>query len=297
MQGRIDRRALLTGDFKPQSWSNSSRLAKAALLASAAALEGSVSSRASAASVLPALAPSDFATLITQPQLFGAFYEAIGAVAAGTDALVREALGPSFTTLEDSGCLSVYASYVAGAVAPAGAGTAAPLILTLHELLGSHTLSPAGYCKLTALLAIMTYPQLAPPDAAVGAPAKGTIHFLVWTDAAAFSDVGHTQLVLANVLDEAYLLLDPMYGFVMCIPYSRPAAAGVSVVEHCATLLGTGIPSGNLAVVGAGPVAGQDAAISTMLGGILTVSEISDDSSNGSGAWDAHLTQTLFNLS
>jgi len=153
------------------------------------------------------------AAIIARPETFRSAYSALGG-GTSSDALIRAQLGAPFASLSSAGCIATFGSVVAFDIAPQGANTLDPLSATLQQLLNSPALTYSHFCKLNALLALLGSPRLIPPDGATTA----TLHFLVWLADAPFGIGAHAQLILANVLDGAYLLLDPTYATVPQLP-------------------------------------------------------------------------------
>ena len=230
------------------------------------------------------------AQIIARPETFLAVYRGLG---GGTDApgYIRAQLGPAFAALPDAACAATFAAAVAFNVAPAGTTTLDPLTATLHELLTAEALAAEQFCKLSALLALIANPAMVPPDA--GSPPKATLHFLVWLDTVPLSTGAHTQLVITHVLDNAYLLLDPMYAFVLRIPFAGSGPQPhLTLAENVASMMQMPIEQTNLALLD--PSGTDGTAVSqAMIGGTLGPQYLDDRSSSD---WDRGIAQILDNL-
>jgi hypothetical protein len=230
------------------------------------------------------------AQIIARPETFLAVYRGLG---GGVDAAgyVRAQLGTAFAALPDAACAATFAAAVAFNVAPAGTTTLEPLTATLHELLTAEALSAEPFCKLSALLALIASPAMVPPDA--GSNPKATLHFLTWIDTVPLNTGAHTQLVITNVLDNAYLLLDPMYAFALCIPFvgSGPQAH-LTLAGNVASMMQVPIAQTNLALLDPSGT-GATAVSLAMLSGTLGPQYLDDQSSSN---WDRRIAQVLDNL-
>lgn len=236
---------------------------------------------------------ADLAGIIARPETFLSTYQKLGGTTSSA-AYVQSQLGASFVTLTDAGCMATFASVVAYNTAPLGTTTLAPLTATLQQLLTSQALTCGHYCKLNTLLTLLGNPQLIPPDAAAGTPDKASIHFLVWLDTVPLNTGFHSQLILTNVLDSAYLLLDPTYAYALRIPYvGAGPQANLSVIENAATMLQTPIPQANLAVLDPQGAVSNPQMLQTVISGALGPQYIYHDSLYGSEAWDARIAQTF----
>jgi hypothetical protein len=282
----MDRRSLLNG--------------RAAVMAAAigAAAGGATTATAATPGVkLLPVQPSDIAALVARPEAFLVAYQAIGA-GADPNAVVRQALGSGFSTLEAPGCLAVYAALVAFSVAPSGVNDLPPLTTTMQQMLSSAALTSAHFCKLATLLALLGYPTFIPPDAPSGSAVKPTIHFIVWLPDVPLNTGAHSQLILDNVLDGAYLLLDPFFGFAMRIPFAGAyPQADLTVVENAAALLATPINPNNLVILDTTDVSGKSTVLTVLPSGQVGPSYVYHDALYGSEGWDIHIGATFGNMS
>jgi hypothetical protein len=221
-----------------------------------------------------------------------AFLKAYAALGGGMDpaAAVRSKLGAPFASLSDAGCMLVYAGAVAFSCAPVGATPLHPLPATLQQLLSSQALACGHYCKLTTLLSLLGHPELIPPDAAAGTPAKPTVHFVIWLTSVPLNTGVHSQLILSNVLPDAYLLVDPMYGYTLKIPFvgSGPQAS-LTVIENAATMMQTPIAPDNLAQVDPAGTASESQMLQTVISGVMGPQWIQHDALYGSEGWDTQI--------
>ena len=193
--------------------------------------------------------------------------------------------------------MAVYATMTAFDCAPLGTTTLAPMTATLGQLLNSDFLGCGHFCKLTTMLSMLGHPQLAPPDAPAGSPAKPTVHFLVWVQTVPLGTGIHSQLILSNVLDDAYLLLDPSYGYGVRIPYvGAGPAPGLTVIENAATMLQTPIAESNLLVLDPDGIATNPKTYQIVLGGQLGPGYIYHDSIYGSEGWDSRIAAIFTSL-
>jgi hypothetical protein len=237
------------------------------------------------------------AGIAARPQTFPCAYARLAVGGSSADAYVRSQLGAAFASLTDAGCLATYASVVAFNTAPAGMTTLDPASATLAQLLGAQALAVTHFCKLTTLLALIGNPLLIPPDAPAGDPVKPSVHFLVWLDSAPLNSASHAQLIIANVLDNAYLLLDPTYAYVLRIPYvGAGPQASLSTVENAATMLQTPITRENLAVLDPAGTAAVPQLQQAVISGALGPQYISHDPTSGSESWDARIAQVFDDL-
>jgi hypothetical protein len=238
--------------------------------------------------------PADtLAGIIARPETFVSAYYAVGGSTSAQE-YVRSQLGPSFASLSDAGAMVTFASVVAFNAAPLDTTDLAPLTATMQQLLTSKALTCGHYCKLTTLLTLLGNPQLIPPDAGAGSPEKPSLHFLVWLDTVPLKTGYHAQLVITNVLDNAYLLLDPTYAYALRIPYvgSGPQAS-LTVIENATTMLQTPVAQENLAVLDAAGTASSPEMLSTLVSGALGPQYIYHDGAYGSEAWDNRIAQVF----
>jgi len=147
------------------------------------------------------------------------------------------------------------------------------------------------------MLSLLGHPELIPPDADTASPPKPTVHFLVWLDTVPLNTGFHGQLVITNVLTDAYLLLDPTYGYALRIPFvgAGPQAA-LTVIENAATMLQTPIAQQNLAVLDPNGTASKPDMFQTLLSGALGPQYIEHDSIYGSEGWDIRIAQIFDTL-
>jgi hypothetical protein len=238
---------------------------------------------------------SDIASMRTTPADFLSAYNDLGTSVSNTpEAVIRAAFGSSFASLNSSGCLTLFAAVTASQVATLGDTPLAPMDATLLQLLGSTSLACGHYCKLTLLLATLEYPTILPPDAAAGSPPKPTIHFLVWLDSAPINVGYHAQLIVTNVLDNAYLLLDPTYGIAMSLPYDAGIPnASLTVIENATTLLESPAAAGALVVFNANSLSQGPQLATVMASGEMSPAFIYHDSIYGSEGWDTRMSEVV----
>ena len=237
--------------------------------------------------LLPAPA-SMIASIKSQPLNFLSAYAALNGTAAPS-AFVQGKLGAAFAGLSDAGSMAAYASLVAFSCAQIGTTSLAPLPASMNELLSTPVMACGHFCKLTTLLTLLGHPELIPPEGAADSP---RIHFIVWVQTVPLKTGLHSQLILTNVLANAYLLLDPTYGYALRIPY--PAAgpsASLTVIENAATMLGTPIAAENLVILDPAGTANVPAMTQTILSGALGPQYIYHDSIYGSEGWDTQIAQ------
>jgi len=236
------------------------------------------------------------AGIVARPETFLSAYTGLG---GSTPALayVQSQLGAPFSNLTETGAIATFASVVAFNTAPLGTSTIDPMNATLQQLLTSPQLTCGHFCKLATLFSLLGNPQLVPPDPAAGAPAKPSLHFLVWLANVPINTGFHAQLVLSNVFDDAYLLLDPTYAFALRIPFvGAGPQASLSVVENAATMLLTPIPSANMAVLDSTGTILMPQLVSTMLSGVMGPQYIYHDSIYGCEGWDNRIAQVIDNF-
>jgi hypothetical protein len=237
---------------------------------------------------------TDLAAIIARPERFLSTY---GNLNGGTsvDTYVRSQLGTSFASLSDAGCIAVFGSVVAFSIAPAGTTSLDPMTATLQQLLTAPALTAKHFCKLNALLALLGNPGLIPPDA-TGSATKARLHFLVWLDTVPLSVGAHTQLVISNVLQQAYLLLDPTYALALRIPFvGGGPSADLTVIENAAALLQASITPDNLAVLNAAGTSAVPQLIPALLGGTLGPQYL-DKTASGSDGCDMQIARAFANM-
>jgi hypothetical protein len=242
------------------------------------------------------ISPSVLAGVVAAPQTFVTAYASIG---GSTDAAsyIRSQLGTQFITLSDPGCVATFASLLAYSVAPLGDPGLDPMSATLQQLLSLPTLANGHLCKLTTLLALLGSPQLIPPDAPAGSPAKPSLHFIVWLANVPLGTGALAQLLISNVLDTAYLLLDPTYAYALRIPYvGAGPQSHLTVVENAAVMLQTPISQDNLAVLDPAGTGSVPQMLPTVISGALGPQYLQVGSSDGSQSWDAHIAGVFDNM-
>jgi hypothetical protein len=226
-----------------------------------------------------------------RPQSFLTAYSALGA-GGSSAAAVRSLLGASFASMSDAGCMATFATLVAFECAPNGDPTVAPLTATFGALLSSPWLACGHYCKLTTLFSLLGHPELIPPDAAAGAPDKPTVHFLVWLPNVPLDTGVHAQLIVTNVLDDAYLLLDPTYAYALRVPF--PAAGpqpDLTVADNTASMLQTPIAADNLSVLDPAGTSAAPQMLSVLTSGALGPQYVYHDALYGCEGWDTTIAQ------
>jgi hypothetical protein len=247
------------------------------------------------AAALP-VSPINLASIRERPENFLTVYGALGG-SASSAAHVQSRLGTAFASLTDAGAMATYAAAVAYQSAPYGSTALAPLDATMGQLLNSQALACGHYCKLTAMLSLLGHPELIPPDAAAGSAAKPTVHVLVWWVDVPLNDGVHSQLVVTNVLDDAYLLLDPTYGYALRIPFvGAGPQASLTVIENAATMMQTPMAQDDLAVLASGGIPLTSTMVQTVLSGALGPQYIYHDADYGSEGWDTRIAQVLDSL-
>ena len=211
---------------------------------------------------------------------------------AGGVSGVSTKLGTPFADLSPEGCYATFAAVTSFNVAPSSETgyIVPPLTATLSDLLTSQWLACGGYCKLTAILTAQEYPTIVPPDAAAGAPAKPTLHMVVWLQTAPINIGVHSQIVVANVLPDAYLLLDPFYAYAMRIPYGTSAPdPSLTVIENAAALLQTPALTDNVMLLDSTLIAERKQVMAAMMSGAMGPQYIYHDALYGSEGWDTVL--------
>ena len=240
---------------------------------------------------------TDVTNVVARPELILTSYQAL-APAASADSVIRSALGAPFTSLAGAGCFATYATVFAGTVAPSGVPSLAAMSASLQQLLTLPALACDHYGKLAMILTLLARPTLIPPDAAAGEPAKPTMHFAAWLDDSPLNIGAHSQLVVSNVLNGAYLLLDAMYSFAIRLPYSgaypKPT---LSVLENAAALLQTPTATGNYVDLWtANAAANRALVVQAMTSGTMGPQFIDNDADSGADAWDLHMASLIDNM-
>jgi hypothetical protein len=237
------------------------------------------------------------AGITARPETFLSAYQALGGGGSTPLEYVRSQLGSQFASLTDTGALVTYASVIAFNAAPLGDTPLDPMNSTLQQLLNANSLVCGHYCKLTTLLALLGNPQLIPPDPDAGAPAKSNLHFLVWLDTVPLNTGYHSQLIITDVIDNAYLLVDPTYGYVARVPFvGAGPLASLTTVENAATFLQTPSDASNLAILDPNRTSSTPEMRTTLLSGALGPQYIYHDSIYGCEGWDARIAQIIDNF-
>ena len=236
------------------------------------------------------------AGIVARPETFLSAYATLGG-STPADTYVRSQLGTAFASLKDAGCMATFASVVAFNAAPAGNATLDPMNSTLQQLLTAQALACTDFCKLTTLLSLIGNPQLIPPDTGAGSSVKPSVHFLVWLDTVPLNTGYHSQLIISNVLDGAYLLLDPMYAYALRIPYvGAGPQTSLTTIENAATMMQKPITQENLVVLDPAGTAAVPQMLQTVISGALGPEYIDRDSAKGSVSWDARIEQIFDNM-
>jgi hypothetical protein len=239
---------------------------------------------------------SVLSTLVVRPETFLVAYGAIGG-STSSATYIRSQLGAPFSSLSDAGCMAIFAVTVAFNAAPAGSTTLDPLAATLQQLLSAPALASAHFCKLATLLSLLGSPALIPPDAAHGSPPKATIHPLVWLEDVPLNTAVHSQIVISNVLNEAYLLLDPMYAYALRIPFvGAGPQGGKSDIENAALMMQTPIAPENLAVLDPAGTASVPEMLQTVISGTLGPQYLELTTTEGSENWDTQIARVFDNM-
>ena len=243
------------------------------------------------------ISASTLADIVFRPENFLTAYEALGGSSSTPLAYVQSRIGSQFASLTDTGALTVYATVIACNAAPLGETPLPPMSSTLSQLLTAASLVCGHYCKLTTLLSLLGNPLLIPPDAPTGAAQRPVLHTLVWLDTVPLNTGFHSQLIISGVLDNAYLLLDPTYGYALRVPFvgSGPQA-DLMTVENAATMLQTPIDQANLALLDPNRTASTPQMVQVLLGGALGPQYIYHDSIYGCEGWDARISQVIDDL-
>jgi hypothetical protein len=272
-------------------------LGSMAPIAPAAGQNGPSTMTAQAQGTLVAINPADVAAVVARPETILTVYQAL-APGASADSYMRQALGAEFGTLVSAGCFATYAAIFAGIVAPSGATPLDPMTASLQQLLKSAALACGHYDKLTMLLTLLGYPEVTPPDAGASDPPKPTMHFAEWIDSAPIGVGVHSQLVMSNVLDSAYLLLDPMYSFAMRLPYaSGYPKASLSVLQNAAALLQTPSTTGNYVDLWPGNSAvNRSQVVTAMTSGVMGPQYIDSNAQSAAPGWDQHMARVIANM-
>jgi len=232
----------------------------------------------------------DMASIRARPEAFLSVYNNLATDGTSADAVVRSTLGTSFASLSDAGCLVTFAAMVAHNSAPLGSTPVAPIPATLQQLLRSQAMACGHYCKLATMLSLLGHPELIPPDAATGSPAKPTVHILVWLQNVPLATGFHSQLIVSNVFDDGYLLLDPTYAYVLRIPFvGAGPQSSLTVIENAAIMLQTPIAAQNVAVLDPAGIVDRSQMLTAVTSGVLGPQYIYHDSLFGSEGWDTRI--------
>lgn len=244
--------------------------------------------------------PTTMASIVSRPATFLTEYRALGGGSNSTAAsTIRSALGPAFTTLSDTGAMAVYASLIASHAAPIGDPGIPPMDASLSQLLQANVLSCGHYCKLATLLAFLGRATLSPPNLSSQANSPpATMHFLVWLSTVPINTGYHSQLVISNALNDAYLLLDPMYGFALAIPFAPSGPqSNLTDIENAATFLMQPLSTQTLVQFNPAGLQSNPTVAQMMISGALGPQDIYHDSIYGSEGWDTRIAQIVGNLS
>jgi hypothetical protein len=265
-------------------------------ITTASARSGSDTSQTAQGTLVP-ISAADIARVVARPESILAVYQAL-ASGSTADAVIVSALGTNFASLADAGCLATYAAVFAGALAPNGATSLAPMTASLQQLLASPVLTGGHYCKLTMLLSMFGHPRLVPPDAATSDPPRPTMHFAVWLENSPAGVGVHTQLVVSNVLQHAYLLLDPMYSLAIRLPYAAGyPKATLTVLQNAAALLQAPTASGDYVDMWPGNSApNRSQFVQAMTSGAMGPQYIDYGALSGSVGWDLHMATVIANM-
>ena len=237
------------------------------------------------------------AAIVARPEKFLGAYSTLGGGTNGA-AYVRSRLGGPFAALQDAGCLATFAGVVAYSAVPAATSALDPTTATLHELLTASALASQHLCRLSALLTLLGNPALVPPELPVSSQPKATLHFLTWLATVPLNTGAHTQLVITNVLDQAYLLLDPQYAYILRIPFiGAGQQSSLTVAENVATMLQTPLSSGNLVLLDPTATNGVPQMLQVVLSGALGPEYLDQGPASGSDFWDDNISQVVYNMS
>jgi hypothetical protein len=239
---------------------------------------------------------ASLASIRARPETFLTAYSALGGLSS-SGAFMRSKLGSAFASLTDTGCMAMYGTLVSYNSAPVGCTPLAPIPATMQQLLASSALACGHFCKLTTLFSLLGHPELIPPDEDSGSPPKATAHFIAWLENVPLNTGFHSQLILTNVLDSAYLLLDPTYAYALRVPFvgSGPQAS-LTAIENAATMLQTPIAQENLVVLNSNGTATVPDMLTTVRSGALGPQYIEHDSIYGSEGWDTRISKVFDTL-
>jgi len=192
----------------------------------------------------------------------------------------------------------VFAGVVAYSAAPSGTTDVDPTAATLHELLTAPALASEHFCRLSALLTLLASPAMIPPELPTSNQPKATLHFLTWLSTAPLTIGAHTQLVITNVLDQAYLLLDPQYAYTLRIPFvGTGPQSSLTLAENVATMMQTPLSQDNLALLVPAAVSTLPQMLQVLLSGALGPQYLDQGPSSGSGFWDDNIAQVVYDMS
>jgi hypothetical protein len=235
------------------------------------------------------------AAIVARPEKFLAAYSGLG---GGTPAaFVRSQLAAAFSSLTDAGCVATFASVVAYKATTAGITTLDASTATMHDLLTAPALASQHLCRLNALLALLASPGLVPPELPAASPAKATVHFLTWLDTVPLNTGAHAQLVITNVLDSAYLLLDPQYAYAVRIPFvGAGPQSSLPLAQNVASMLQTPLAADNLAILDPTPTSAVPQMLQALQSGALGPEYLDNGATSGADFWDANLAQVVYDM-
>lgn len=237
------------------------------------------------------------AGIVARPETFLDVYGSLGGSGSTPLAFVQSQLGSQFASLTDPGAIATFASAVSFNVAPLAATPLDPQAATMQQLLNSSALTCGHFCKLTTLFALLANPQMIPPDPDGGPATRPSVHFLVWLPNVPLKTGNHAQLVISNVLEDAYLLLDPTYAYALRIPFvGAGPQASLSPVVNAATMLQTPIAKENLAILDSTATSATPDMLTTVLSGALNPSYVYHDSIYGCEGWDNRIALIFDNF-
>ena len=235
--------------------------------------------------------------IVARPETFLDVYGSLGGSGSTPLAFVQSQLGSQFSSLTDEGAIATFGAAVAFNVAPLAATPLDPQSATMQQLLTSSALTCGHFCKLTTLFSLMANPQMIPPDPTGGPVTKPSVHFLVWLPTVPLNTGNHAQLIIPNVLTDAYLLLDPTYAYALRIPFvGAGPQANLSPVVNAVTMLQTPIAQENLAILDSSATSATPDMLKTVLSGALNPSYVYHDSIYGCEGWDNRIAQIFDNF-
>ena len=123
------------------------------------------------------------------------------------------------------------------------------------------------------------------------------MHFTAWLPSVPLNTGYHSQLIITNVLDDAYLLLDPMYAYALRVPYVGAGPQDdLTDIENAATMMQTPISPENLVVLDPAGTAASPGMLQTIISGAMGPEYLYNDPVYGSAAWDTAISQTFVNM-